>query len=326
MTRPLGFNNTYAIGVKNELAEQLKLRTISDLRKHPRLVLGFGNEFMDRADGWPGLQRRYQLPQRNVRGLDHDLAYRGIESGTLHVTDLYATDAEIAYYNLRALEDDLNYFPVYNAVILYRADLIQRAPEVVALFKRLAGRIDAPTMSEMNARVKLHGEAESVVAANFLEQNLKLDIDLQVQTRGNGSGGTPGNIWCWSGSLYPQRSLCHSAGHPGSAPCARRPYRARHRRPYPDHSFVGAVCVYDPATRHWRPPAVVALFLYSLLPIIRNTYAGLKDIPPAIVESAQALGSTVARKAAHRGTTIGHPRHSRGNKNLGGHQRGYRYA
>ena len=111
MTPPLGFNNTYAIGMKAELAERLKLHTISDLKNHPELVLGFGNEFMDRADGWPGLQQRYQLPHQNVRGLDHDLAYRGIESGTLHVTDLYATDAEIAYYKLRALEDDLNYFP-----------------------------------------------------------------------------------------------------------------------------------------------------------------------------------------------------------------------
>ena len=123
MTPALGFNNTYAIGMNAELAKRLKLRTLSDLKNHPELVLGFSSEFMDRADGWPGLQQAYQLPQQNVRGLDHDLAYRGIESGTLQVIDLYATDAEIAYYNLQALEDDLNYFPVYNAVIVYRGDV-----------------------------------------------------------------------------------------------------------------------------------------------------------------------------------------------------------
>ena len=111
MTQPLGFNNTYAIGVKKTLAERLGLRTISDLKNHPNLVLGFSNEFMDRADGWPGLRHRYQLPHRNARGLDHDLAYRGIASGALHVTDLYATDAEIVHYKLRTLEDDLRYFP-----------------------------------------------------------------------------------------------------------------------------------------------------------------------------------------------------------------------
>ena len=95
MSQALGFNNTYAIGVKKELAERLGLRSISDLKDHPGLVLGFGNEFMDRADGWPGLQRHYDLPHRNVRGLDHDLAYRGIAAGSLQVTDLYTTFARL---------------------------------------------------------------------------------------------------------------------------------------------------------------------------------------------------------------------------------------
>lgn len=291
MIHPLGFNNTYALGMKAELAEQLKLRTISDLRNHPDLVLGFGNEFMDRADGWRGLQRRYQLPHRNVRGLDHDLAYRGIESGTLHVTDLYATDAEIAYYNLRALEDDLNYFPVYNAVILYRADLGQRAPEVVTLFKRLAGRIDAPTMSAMNARVKLQSEAESVVAANFLEDSLKLDIDLRVQT-------TWQRFWRHTVEHLILVGISLSAAILLAIPLGI----LAARRPRIGQIVLGIAGILQtipslalfvfmiPLLGIGGPPAVMALFLYSLLPIIRNTYAGLKDIPPAIVESAQALG------------------------------------
>jgi osmoprotectant transport system permease protein len=291
MTHPLGFNNTYAIGVKEELADKLKLRTISDLRKHPDLVLGFGNEFMDRADGWPGLQQRYQLPHKNIRGLDHDLAYRGIESGTLHVTDLYTTDAEINYYNLRALEDDLNYFPIYNAVFLYRADLEQLAPEVVTLFKRLAGKINAETMSELNARVKLQGDAESVVAANYLEKTLKLDIDLQVQT-----------VW--------QRFWRHTVEHLvlvgislSAAILVSIPLGIlAARRPRIGHIVLGTAGILQtipslalfvfmiPFLGIGGPPAVVALFLYSLLPIIRNTYAGLKDIPSAIIESAHALG------------------------------------
>jgi len=291
MTRPLGFNNTYAIGVKDQLAEQLKLRTISDLRKHPELVLGFGNEFMDRADGWPGLQQRYQLPHRNVRGLDHDLAYRGIESGTLHVTDLYATDAEIDYYNLRALEDDLNYFPVYNAVILYRADLEQRAPEVLAIFKRLAGRINAPTMSEMNARVKLHGEAESLVAADYLEKTLKLDINLQVETAWQ-------RFWRHTVEHLVLVGISLSAAIIFAIPLGI----LAARRPRIGHVVLGVAGILQtipslalfvfmiPLLGIGGPPAVVALFLYSLLPIIRNTYAGLKDIPSAIIESAHALG------------------------------------
>jgi len=291
MTRPLGFNNTYAIGMKEALAERLKLRRISDLRDHPELVFGFGNEFMDRADGWPGLQQRYQLPQLNVRGLDHDLAYRGIESGMLQVTDLYVTDAEITYYKLRTLEDDLDYFPAYDAVILYRADLEQRAPEAVTLFKRLAGRIDAQAMRELNARVKLNGEAEAVVAASFLEENLALDIDLQVKTAWQ-------RFW-----QHTQEHLVLVAISLSAAILVAIPLgivAARYARIGPVVLGVAGIIQTIPSLALFvflipllgigGPPAVVALFLYSLLPIIRNTHAGIRDISPAIVESAQALG------------------------------------
>lgn len=291
MTAALGFNNTYAVGMKAELAERLKLRTISDLKNHPELVLGFGSEFMDRADGWPGLQQRYQLPQQNVRGLDHDLAYRGIASGSLQVTDLYATDAEIAYYKLLALEDDLNYFPVYNAVILYRADLAQHSPEVVAMFKRLTGRIDAPTMSRMNAQVKLNGEPESSVAAGFLKLALNLEVDYRIQT-----------VWqrFWQHTGEHLVLVCISLSVAILLAIPLGILAARHERL--GHVVLGVASIIQtipslalfvfmiPILGIGGPPAIVALFLYSLLPIIRNTHAGLKDIPLAIVESAQALG------------------------------------
>ena len=291
MTEPLGFNNTYAIGVKNELADRLKLRTISDLRQHPELVLGFGNEFMDRADGWLGLQQRYQLPHQNVRGLDHDLAYRGIESGALHITDLYVTDAEIAYYQLRALEDDRHYFPVYDAVILYRADLEQRTPEVVAMFNQLAGRIDATGMRVLNARVKLQGEAESVVAANFLEDNLDLDINVQIQSDWQ-------RFWKHTREHLVLVGISLTAAIFVAIPLGI----LAARRPRIGQLVLGIAGILQtipslalfvfliPVLGIGGPPAVVALFLYSLLPIIRNTHAGLNDIPPAITESAQALG------------------------------------
>lgn len=291
MTRPLGFNNSYAIGMKETLAEQLKLRRISDLRDHPELVFGFGNEFMDRVDGWPGLQQRYQLPQHNVRGLDHDLAYRGIESGMLQVTDLYVTDAEITYYNLRTLEDDLDYFPAYNAVILYRADLEQRAPEAVASFKRLAGRIDAQAMRKLNARVKLNGETEAVVAASFLEENLTLELDFQVKTAWQ-------RFWQHTREHLVLVGISLSAAILVAIPLGI--VAARYVRVGPVVLGIAGIIQTIPSLALFvfmipllgigGPPAVVALFLYSLLPIIRNTHAGIRDISPAIVESAQALG------------------------------------
>ena len=114
--------------MQEQLARQLKIQTISDLRNHPDLRFGFNNEFLDRNDGWHSVRRRYNLPQQNVQGLDHDLAYRGIAEGAIDLIDLYSTDAEIEYYNLRALEDDLKHFPEYQAVYLVREELLESAP------------------------------------------------------------------------------------------------------------------------------------------------------------------------------------------------------
>jgi osmoprotectant transport system permease protein len=297
MTRELGFNNTYALGVKAELAERLGLRTISDLRTHPDLVFGFSNEFLSRADGWPGLRRRYALPQADVRGLDHDLAYRGIASGALHVIDLYTTDAEIDYYGLRVLADDRNYFPVYDAVLLYRADLEQRAPDVVAALKRLAGRIDARQMAALNAQAKLRREPEAQVAAQFLA--LQLGIESTTHA-----------IDAW------QRLRRHTAEHLtlvaislSAAILMAVPlgvFAAYH--PRAGQLVIGAASVIQtipslalfvfmiPLLGIGGAPAVAALFLYSLLPIVRNTYAGLTDIAAPIRESAAALGLSRAAR------------------------------
>ena len=283
MTASLGFNNTYAIGVKEDLARRLDLKTISDLEQHPELVLGFTSEFMDRADGWPGLRQRYRLPQQNVRGLDHDLAYRGLAAGALQVTDLYATDAEIAYYRLRTLKDDLAYFPVYDAVILYRADLERRAPKVVAAFRRLAGRIDAPAMSQMNARVKLHGESELRWRPDFCSRRSAWRWTSGRRPQRSSSGNTRSNTSPWSPVSL---SAAIVVAIPLGILAARRERLGQ--------IVLGAAGIIQtipslallvfmiPLLGIGGPPAIVALFLYSLLPIIRNTHAGLKDIAPAI--------------------------------------------
>ncbi|HYX89997.1 MAG TPA: glycine betaine ABC transporter substrate-binding protein, partial [Myxococcaceae bacterium] len=180
LTAPLGFNDTYAIGMREDRAEQLGIRRISDLARRPELRLGFSNEFMDREDGWPSLQRAYHLPQRDVRGLDHDLAYRAIAAGEIDATDLYSTDAEIQRYRLRVLEDDLHHFPEYQAVYLYRADLAERAVEALGV---LEGRISAQEMVAMNARAKLDHVPEPVVAADFLSQELGIRSEAAIDSR-----------------------------------------------------------------------------------------------------------------------------------------------
>jgi osmoprotectant transport system permease protein len=291
MTGTLGFNNTYAMATSQEVAKKLGLRTISDLRDHPDLVFGFGNEFMDRADGWPGLKQRYGLPQRHARGLDHDLAYRGLASGMLQLVDAYSTDAEIAYYDLFLLEDDLSFFPVYNPVILYRAELEQNEPGVVASFKRLGGLISANEMSRLNALVKIDHLPETTVAADFLREKLDLQSEAHVAS-------------AWE--KFGRRTLEHltlvfislTAALAVSLPLGIFAARS----PRVSHVILAIVGIIQtipslalfvfmiPLLGIGGPPAVVALFLYSLLPIVRNTHAGLTNIPRSITESALVLG------------------------------------
>ncbi len=285
MTAPLGFNNTYALGMRTKRARALGIHAISDLRAHPDLHLGFSNEFMQRADGWPGLRAAYRLPQP-ANGLDHDLAYRGLAAGSLDITDLYRTDAEIPYYQLTVLDDDQQYFPAYDAVFLYRLDLRQRAPRLVEALDTLAGRIDAATMQRLNARVKLDGEAESAVAADWLGV-------AAPQAPGRAS-----RLW--------QRTREHLAlvgislglallvALPLGVLAARRP-----RLGQVVLTTTGllqtlpslAVFVFMiPLLGIGAKPAIAALFLYSLLPIVRNTHAGLTGIARELRETASALG------------------------------------
>ncbi|BAU47488.1 amino acid ABC transporter permease [Sulfurifustis variabilis] len=297
MTRPLGFNNTYALGMRPELAERLGIRRISDLKAHPGLAFGFSSEFMDRADGWRGLRARYGLPQRDVRGLDHDLAYRGLAAGSLHVVDLYSTDAEIEYYDLSVLEDDLGYFPDYRALFLYRADLADRAPKALDALRRLEGRITAPAMTSMNARAKLDGVPEARVAAEFLGESLGIEVAVRDRS-------TLQRFWRHTREHLALVGLSLSAAVLVAIPLGVLAWL----RPAAGQLILGvagaiqtipalALLVFMiPLLGIGGPPAVVALFLYSLLPIVRNTHAGLHDVPPPVRESADALGLPFAAR------------------------------
>jgi osmoprotectant transport system permease protein len=297
MTASLGFNDTYALGVPRALAERLKLGRISDLGAHPELRFGFSNEFMDRADGWPGLERAYGLPQTQVRGLDHDLAYRGLAAGDLDVVDLYSTDAEIAYYDLRVLEDDRGYFPPYEAIVLYRADLEASAPAAVAAMRRLEDQIDAATMANLNARVKRQGESESAVAADFLAAHLGIAPAAVEES-------------AWAGfRRHTQEHLLLVAISLSAAVLVAVPLGIlAARRPPWGQVILGLVGIVQtipslalfvfmiPLLGIGGPPAVAALFLYSLLPIVRNTHAGLIGVPAEVRESAEVLGLSPAAR------------------------------
>jgi osmoprotectant transport system permease protein len=297
MTAPLGFDNTYAIGMREETAARLGIRRISDLARYPELRLGFGNEFLNRADGWPALKASYGLPQRDVRGLDHDLAYRGLIADALDVMELYSTDAEIAYYGLRVLDDDRAVFPAYRAVLLYRADLPGRAPRAVSALRRLEGRIGAPAMAAMNAEVKLKKAPESEVAARFLKEQLGLSVRGRAED-------VVSHLLRRTGEHLTLVALSLGAAILLAIPLGI----LAARRPRPGQVILGVCGIIQtipslalfvfmiPLLGIGGPPAIVALFLYSLLPVVRNTCTGLRDIPLPIRESAAVLGLPAAAR------------------------------
>lgn len=288
---PLGFNNSYAIGVTRRTADRLALKTISDLRRHPALVLGFSNEFLSRADGWPALRARYGLADTKPRGLDHALAYRGLVAGSIHVTDVYATDAEVAYYGLALLADDLGHFPAYEAVLLYRGDLARRAPRVVAALSRLDGTIDAARMAAMNAEAQIDRRPESEIAAAFVGPRFGKTGSVPAEER-------TARLWRTTLDHLALVAISLLAAIVLAVPLGI--FAAR--RPLAGQAVLAVVGLFQtipslalfvfmiPLLGIGGPPAVVALFLYSLLPIVRNTHAGLTGIDPAMIESADALG------------------------------------
>jgi osmoprotectant transport system permease protein len=301
MSEPLGFNNTYAIGMRKDVASRLGIRRISDLRDHPELTLGFTSEFLDRSDGWPGLRDHYRLPQTSVRGMEHALAYTSLQSGGIDATDLYSTDAKIPHYDLQVLDDDRNYFPNYDAVVIYRADLEERAPRAVEAFRKLEGRISAADMRELNSRAELSDVPERRCAADFLGKAGLLSSEE--------SSGIHVETWTDRLVRLTEQHLALVGLSLGAAIFIAVPLGILATfRPALGQVILGTAGILQtipsiallvfmiPLLGIGAPPAMAALFLYSLLPIVRNTHAGLHDIPLPLRESALALGLPAAAR------------------------------
>jgi osmoprotectant transport system permease protein len=188
---PLGFNDTYALAMRGDDARAKGITKLSDLKAHPELRLGLTQEFIGRADGWPGLKRAYDLPFDTPRGLDHGLAYEALAGGQVDVIDIYSTDAKIGKYGLTVLADDRGYFPRYDAVLLYRADLPTRFPRTWAALQRLAGRIDEAAMIRMNAAAELEGKDFATIAADFLAQQ----PGSAPSPKAGNAAAAPGGFW-----------------------------------------------------------------------------------------------------------------------------------
>jgi osmoprotectant transport system permease protein len=287
----LGFNDSYGLAMRAERARVLGIERVSDLARHPEVKLGLSQEFIGRADGWAGLRRAYRLPQTPA-GLDHGLAYEAIAAGRLDVMDVYTTDAKIERYGLRVLADDRHFFPRYDAVLLYRSDVPARFPRAWQAVQRLEGRIDERLMMRMNAAAELEGKSFAEAAALF---------------SGEVKGGRREFLATLLGPDFWRLTREHlvlvavslaaaiAAGIPLGVAAAKLPRAAQ--------TILGAVGVIQtiPSLALFAflialvgtigaAPALIALFLYALLPIVRNTHAGLTGISRGMRQAAMALG------------------------------------
>lgn len=294
---PFGFDNTYALTVTPETAAERRLARVSDLGAHPELRFGLSHEFRDRSDGWSALKRAYELPQDSF-GIEHGLAYRGLLEGALDVTDAYSTDADLARYGLVVLEDDRGFFPDYLALPLARADL---GADARAALARLADRLDDARMRALNAEVAVEERSFAAVASEFLQaEALVLDdarrdrtllatlarntwVHLQLTGIAVGAACAVGlglALLVYRNAAL-SRSVLYVAGLLQTVPS------------------IALLALMIPLAGVGRLPAVIALFLYSLLPIVRNTITALVTVDPLLKRVAAGMGLGERERLRH---------------------------
>jgi osmoprotectant transport system permease protein len=304
---PLGFNNTYALAIRTADARGKAITRISDLKQHPELRLGLSQEFLGRADGWPGLVRRYGFNVPAPKGIDHGLAYEAIANGQVDVIDIYSTDAKLDKYQLTVLADDVGFFPRYDAVLLYRADVPAKFPQAWEALKKLEGRIDDATMRHLNARAELDGADFAQVAAEWLATSAG-GTAAQPTSPGSERPVAPPSLWArifapdFTRLAVEHLLLVFAALGASCLIAIPVGMLAARRRPVAPVVFgiVGTIQTIPalallafliPLTGRIGPvPAFIALTLYALLPIVRNTHTAMTQIPREMTEAAEALG------------------------------------
>lgn len=303
---PLGFENAYEIAVRGPVARELGLSTISDLASRAAgLSAGFGFEFVERPDGLPGLRAAYGLELATVRPLQQALKYEAAAAGRIDVLDVYTTDGRLLREDLVVLEDDRGFFPSYQAAVLVRGELLRRRPEVAPTLALLAGALDERTMRRLNLRLQEGGESPQRVAADALAA-----IGLVGGAAdATAAGGSPRGFWSY---LWSERAALgrRTAEHLRLVAVALGlglllavplglALERRRRVAEPVIRAVGVtqtipsialLAFMIPLLGVGALPAVVALWIYSLFPILRNTYTGVRDADPEAVDSATALG------------------------------------
>lgn len=309
--KPFGFNNSYALAMDEARAKELGIRTISDLQRHEAQIrAGLSHEFLDRLDGYPGLAKRYGLDLGQLRGVEHGLAYEALRTRRIDVIDTWTTDGKLSRYHVRLLRDDRGFFPPYDCAPLASAAVLARHPELGPLLDRLAFRLDEQRMRALNAKVELEGASFARVAREFLRVEGLLSARAPGRAwKGARAKGFLGFIWSHRAETA-DRVLEHlwltlvavSLAVFVAVPLGV--FLARQRRIAPPVlSAAGliqtvpslallALMIPVPGLGLGARSAIAALFLYALLPIVRNTFTGIGEVDGALVEAARGIGLT----------------------------------
>jgi len=291
MSGPLGFDDTYALAVKESFAERHQLHTISDLAGvEDKVRAAFSYEFMDRKDGFQGMAASYHLhfAPRNVSRMEHSLTYQAIDDGAVDLIDLYSTDAKIEKSQLRVLKDDRGYFPVYQAVWVARKAFTERRPLEWQALLNLQGSISERAMIDMNAQADIQHVSFAKIAAEHLgseaprSQSLKSNILQRTRE----------HLWLVGIALL----FSVVIGIPLGLVAVR--FHAAGQAILIFSALIQTVpslallCFLIPLFGVGMKPALAALCLYSLLPVVLNTFTGIRSIDPKHVENARAFGMT----------------------------------
>ena len=307
---PLGFQNTYAIAVRQETARRYRLATLSDLARVSRtLRAGLTADFIGRPDGLPGLQKAYGITFQSVQALLPAVKYQALAAGRVDVIDGYSTDGLIARYDLIVLKDDLRFFPPYEAAGLVSAGFAREIPAGVAALSELSGLLSEAEMRRLNRRIEVDGIPIARVAGGAL---LALGLTRAAPAssavpRDRATAGVFPYLWTQRQSIL-GKTLRHlllvSVSLAGAIACALPLGLALERRRFSAEPVIRGVGLLQtlpslallafmiPLLGIGLVPALVALFLYSLYPILRNTYTGVRDAAPDAVGAASALGMT----------------------------------
>lgn len=288
----LGFNNTYALAVRESFAKKYNVRKISDLKSISAPIrAAFSYEFMDRKDGYPNLMNQYGLRLGSVIQIEHSLVYQAISENAVDMIEVYATDANVKKFNLVILEDDLKAFPDYTAVWIARTEFVKAHEPLWRDLSRLSGKISVQQMQAMNEQADLQKENFSDIAAKFLNRPPKKTVSMvdQVWLR------TKEHLFLVSFALLFSVIIGIPIGI----------FAATYEKVGQTILVLSAViqtiptlallCFLIPFFGIGLKPAIVALCLYSLLPVVLNTFTGIRSVDSRHIENAKAFGLTNAQ-------------------------------